>query len=111
MPHNEVRDLTASMLREVCHDVQVEPHLQTLTGETMGHRSANTETGARLDISACGVWGGRFERTFFDVRVFKPSVRSNRATSLQSTYHKHEKKSDTINKEFWKLNVLPSHPW
>ena len=42
--HNEVRDLTASMLREVCHDVQVEHHLQPLTGETMAHRTANTET-------------------------------------------------------------------
>ena len=88
--HNEVRDLTASMLREVCHDVQVEPHLQPLTGETMVHRTANTEPGARLDISACGVWGGRFERTFFDVRVFNPSAQSNRATSLQSTYRRHK---------------------
>ena len=88
--HNEVRDLTASMLREVCHDVQAEPHLQTLTGETMVLRTANTEPGARLDISACGVWGGRFERTFFDVRVFNPSAQSNLATSLQSTYRRHE---------------------
>lgn len=88
--HNEVRGLTASMLRETCHDVQVEPHLQPLTGETMAHKTANTDSGARLDISACGVWGDRFERTFFDVRVFNPSARSNRATSLKSTYRKHE---------------------
>ena len=88
--HNEVRDLTASMLRETCHNIRVEPHLQPLTGETMAHKTANTDPGARLDISACGVWGGRFERTFFDVRVFNPSARSNRATSLKSTYRKHE---------------------
>ena len=30
--HNELRDLTASWLREVCHDVVVEPPLQQLTG-------------------------------------------------------------------------------
>ena len=36
-------------------------NIQPLTGETITHRTANTETGARLDISACGVWGGRFE--------------------------------------------------
>ena len=58
------------MLREMCHDVQVEPHLQSLTGETMAHKTTNTDPGAQLDISACSVWGGRFERTFIDVRVF-----------------------------------------
>ena len=24
--HNEIRDLTASLMLEVCHDVQIEPH-------------------------------------------------------------------------------------
>ena len=28
--HNEVRDLTTELLTEVCHDEQVEPHLQPL---------------------------------------------------------------------------------
>ena len=31
--HNEVRDLTADLLTEVCYDVEVEPKLQELTGE------------------------------------------------------------------------------
>ena len=30
--HNEVRDLTATLLTEVCHDVCVEPDLQPLGG-------------------------------------------------------------------------------
>ena len=34
--HNEVRDLTAKLMTEVCHDVCIEPHLQPLTGETLG---------------------------------------------------------------------------
>ena len=29
--HNEIRDITASLLTEVCHDVSVEPHLQPST--------------------------------------------------------------------------------
>ena len=29
--HNEVRDLTAQLMSEVCHDVSIEPHLQPLT--------------------------------------------------------------------------------
>ena len=52
--HNEVRDITASMLTEVCNGVATEPHLQLLTGETMTHRSANTEAGARLDVAMYG---------------------------------------------------------
>ena len=56
--HNEVRDLTASMLQDVCHDVRVEPNLQPLSGEVMAHRTAIVEDGARLDVSACGFFLG-----------------------------------------------------
>ena len=34
--------------------------------------------------------GGRFERAFFDVRVFNPTAQSNQQTSLSSTYRRHE---------------------
>ena len=54
--HNEVRDVTASLLTEVCHGVSTEPHLQSLSGESMSHRSAITEAGARLDV-ACTDFG------------------------------------------------------
>ncbi len=42
------------------------------------------------DIAANGFWGGRYERTFFDVRVFNPHAGSNRQTSLAACYRKHE---------------------
>eukprot|EP00117_Sycon_ciliatum_P029082 scpid94565/ scgid23241/ len=82
---------SASLLSRVAHDVSVEPSLQPLSGERMRYRTAISEDGARLDVAASGVWGGRFERTFFDVRVFNPFVRSNTAPSLNSTFTKHEK--------------------
>ena len=75
--HNEVRNITATLLSEVCHNVSIEPHLQPLTGEILSHYTANTEDNARLDVTACGFWRGRFEKAFFDVRVFNPSARSN----------------------------------
>ena len=65
-------------------------NVQTLSGEVMSHRSANVEDGARLDVAAHGFWGGRFEKAFLDVRVFNPSARSNRQTSLQAVYRRHE---------------------
>ena len=46
--HNEVRDLTASLLSEVCSDVGVEPALQSLDGEALQFSTANREEGARL---------------------------------------------------------------
>ena len=88
--HNAVRDHTASLLREVTVNVGVEPTLQPLEGERLRYRTANTEDGARLDVVASGIWGSQFERTFLDIRVFNPHVRSNKATSLSSTYRRHE---------------------
>ena len=70
--HNKIRDMTAKLLSEVCTDVKVEPELQPLTGEFLQHKTANMEDGARLDISASGLWGGRYEKTFVDMRVFNP---------------------------------------
>ena len=88
--HNEVRDLTASWLTEVCHGVAVEPHLQSLSGEQLSYSSAITEDRARLDVAMYGFWGGRFEKAFLDVRVFNPCTRSNHGNSLRTVYRRHE---------------------
>ena len=88
--HNEVRDLLANLLTEVCHDVSVEPHLQPLSGESFPLLSASTEENARLDVAASGFWGGRFERAFFDVRIFNPYAPSNQTPQIASSYRRHE---------------------
>lgn len=88
--HNEVRDLTATLLTEVCNNVSTEPYLQPISNETLTGATANTQDGARLDIAANGFWGGTYERTFFDVRVFNPHAPSNRRTPLPSCYRRHE---------------------
>ena len=54
--HNDVRNITASPLREVCKDVCVEPNLSELSGETLVPKTANKSSEARLDISTRGVW-------------------------------------------------------
>lgn len=88
--HNEIRDFTAHLMTEVCHNVAIEPHLQPLTGETLRGASSITQEGARLDVAADGFWGSRFERAFFDVRVFNPFAPSNRKFPLQTCYRNHE---------------------
>ena len=55
--HNEIRDLSANLLAEVCNDVCIEPCLQPLSGETLNGASSNAQDGARLDIAANGFWG------------------------------------------------------
>ena len=79
------------LLTEVCHDVCIEPELQTVTPQQLTRAAANTQDGARLDISANGVWGGRLEKTFFDVRVFNPHAPSNKNMPLPACYRKHER--------------------
>ena len=89
--HNEVRDITATLLTEVCHNVCVEPDLQPVTSNQLDGATANRQDGARLDISANGVWGGRFEKTYFDVRVINPHAPSNRNQGLSGMYKAHER--------------------
>ena len=57
--HNLIRDITADLLTEVCHNISLEPTLQPLRGEQLQHRTANMEVGARADINAQGFWGDR----------------------------------------------------
>ena len=89
--HNEVRDITAGLIKQVAHQVTIEPHLQPLSGEHLRYSTANTEDQARLDVAASGIWGGRFDRTLIDIRVFNPYAASNRSTLLAACYAKHEK--------------------
>ena len=90
--HNELRDITAGLLTEVCRNVGTEPPLQPLSGEQLRLRSANREDGARLDIAAGQSTSG--EETgianFFDIRVFSPFAQSHRNTSLSQCYKKNE---------------------
>ena len=79
MRHNEVRDITATLLTEVCH----EPHLQSLLGESLSHRSAITEDGARRmsQFMDSGVE---------DLKRQPYSAQSNHHGPLSSVYRNHE---------------------
>ena len=68
--HNEVCDLTATLLTEVCHNVANEPSLQPICAETFPNATANTADDARLDVKASGGFWCRGQDAYFDVRVF-----------------------------------------
>ena len=88
--HNEICDLIANLLSEVCQNVGTEPQLQPVTGEQLTHRTANREDGARLDVVAESFWGNDKQSALFDVRVFNPFAPSYRNTSLAQCYRKNE---------------------
>ena len=87
--HNEVRNLVASALNEVCTDVSLEPRLQPLSGEALPS-SANKEDEARLDVKARGFWNNDGQDAFFDVRVFHPFAPTYQRSSLTSLYRQHQ---------------------
>ena len=70
--HNQLRNMTASLLTEVCHDVEIEPHLQPTTRDECPNPNTNISDGARLDVSADGFWGGKYEirKDFFGCQSF-----------------------------------------
>ena len=63
--HNDLRDLTANMLSQVCKDVEIEPKLTPLAGKELSSRTANTTNEARLDVRAHEVWE-RGQQVFFN---------------------------------------------
>ena len=88
--HNEIRDITCSLLSEVCQDVTVEPTLQPIEGHTLRYASAITDDGARADIQTKGFWGTSHQRAFFDVKVFNPHAPSNKRFSTPACDANHE---------------------
>ena len=89
MRHNHPTTFLAQCMKEVHQDVELEPPLQPLNGETFRHLTANTEPDARADIRVRGFWTNS-RNAFFDTRVFYPHARSYQSRSLPSLYKRFE---------------------
>ena len=89
--HNRVRDLEADLMKEVCHNVQVEPELLPIAND--GSRQGNRAEKARLDVAGVGVWGA-YEKTFLDIRIMHPNSPSYVNKPIEQVYvmHENEKK-------------------
>ena len=74
--HNEIRDLTAQLLRKTSPNVPIEPNLPPLTGETLTYLTSNAEDGARLNVRAEGFRGDRQQSAFLYIRVLTPLHRA-----------------------------------
>ena len=86
MRHDNIRDFQANLLKKVCNDVEVEPMLQTITGEVVTGSQGDQ---ARLDVRARGFWRPG-QSNYFDVRVTNTNAKSQQQMPLEKIYHKHE---------------------
>ena len=108
MRHNRIRDLEASILKEVCKDVKVEPELLPIGNSSV--TSSNEAERARCDVSGIGIWSP-MERTFLDVRVFHPNspcIASKRLKKFMNSMK--TRKSRNIMIEFCRLKRPHSPP-
>ena len=63
--HNDLHNLTANTVSEVCKDTEIEPKLLTLPGEELYGRTTNRSNEVRFDIRADGFWE-RGQQAFFN---------------------------------------------
>ena len=87
--YNELRDLTAEILDEICSDVKIEPLLQPKNGEIFSKRSTIRTDDARADVAARGFWT-RGQMAFVDVNVFNPLAKCHRNQTLEAVHRKNE---------------------
>ena len=91
--HNQVRNLEASLLSEVCHDVCVEPQLLQLTGENLNEKMAIRSEEAQADIAARRFWVTG-QMAFFDVRVFNRIAKRYVHRDTSKAYQLNEKEKN-----------------
>ena len=91
--HNSLRDTTEELLKDVCKDVENEPHLLPVQGIQLP-AGTNLKDGARLDVSARSFWSP-LDRAFVDIRVLHPQAQSNSNKTIKQMYQSHERSKKT----------------
>ena len=95
--YGEVKEILANLTKEICNDVEIEPNLLEISGESFS-KSTNSQDEARLDFSARSFWQ-HGERAFFYVRVFNPFAPSHLNQDLQKSFNANEReKKRTYNR-------------
>lgn len=86
--YNEIRDVTASLLKEFTHNVETEPSCTTITHRRTAKREVwctNTEDEARVDVKCTGFWNAH-QDAFLDVMVFNPLASCNQDKQMKTVY-------------------------
>ena len=73
--HKKLRDISYALLEEVYHDVVIEPILHAVTDNNLVLSTADTNDGARLDVSARSFWITG-QKAFFDPKASRYQSKS-----------------------------------
>ena len=86
--HNELQNLTASVMKEVWHNVTIEPPLQSLSGETLSYSTAGAD-GARLEWLSMN-FGETWVRELFSILRWSTLSLAHTGISLSSVHKRVE---------------------
>ena len=86
-----MRDFTAGLLRELCHDMTTKRPLQPLTGERLHCQFCQAPRPGSLEHLRVWLLGRAVQESIFDVSVFNPSAPLIQQPQMSATYRKHEK--------------------
>ena len=86
MRHNKIRDLEAELMKEVCHNVQIEPPLIPVEEDNIYDL---VEDRKRPDVAGVGVHGP-FEKTFLDIMITHPNCSAYINKPIHQVYKQHE---------------------
>ena len=100
MRHNELRDSFANLLSDVCHDVEIEPHLQSLHRETFPFKST-TDVNAGLDIKINRLWKSSCNKIYLDEKIFNPLAKSCPESSSEAY-----KYNESIKKNIYEQRIV-----
>ena len=76
IPQDDLLDLTANLLSNMCNDFEIDLKLLPITGQNFLNRRANSCTKARLDIRSRGFWVS-VQQAFFDPKKERLTTFSN----------------------------------
>ena len=79
--YDEIRNLIAKLMDDICDSVGVEPKVQPLSDEKLKYKMANQDENGHLDVIAHNFWGHDMQNAYFDIRVINPLARSYRDTN------------------------------
>ena len=108
--HNNIQNLTANMLTEVCHEVGTEPHLQPPNGEHLAKATAIRDNSARLDIAASGFGVEAQKRQCLTLGFLTPSPQpTGNPACLPLTLGTKKRRRGLTAKESRTWNLPPAH--
>ena len=105
--HNDIHDITANWLSEVCRNVERDPPPHCLSQVKTSCHFLQTDMTMREQTFVQQASGDGSNVHFFDIRVFHPNAQSYYHSSISSLYRHHEQRRENM-ETLERLRTVPS---